>query len=180
MNTQGLAEEYRNKTDKELLRLALIPEQLTAAANGALTDELARRRINSAAHLDVVRREEQECKAESDKSLGTLGFFPLFGIGRMRFGKSDRVYDPETGVERFRTTVFIVLFCFPLIPTGTYLVERNRLLPNELTGLERVPLNWEQILKVWVVAAGSILALIWLFKLVSSDAVWHLVQRYWR
>ena len=78
MNTQQLEEEYRDKTDKELLRLALTPEQLTQEAKFALKGELARRRIDSAAHLDAARQEEQERKAENDRSLDTLGFFPLF------------------------------------------------------------------------------------------------------
>jgi hypothetical protein len=98
----------------------------------------------------------------------------------MRFGKADRVYDSETALERFRTTVFIVLSCFPLVPTGTYLVERSLVLPDELTVLEKLPLDREQILKVWVVAAGAILAFIWLIKLVSSDVFWTLAHRYWR
>jgi hypothetical protein len=179
MNAQELAEEYRDKTDKELLRLALVREQLTAEAKDVLSSELARRRINSGAHLDVARNEEQERKAENDSSLGTLGFVPLFGAGRMRFGKADRVSDPETGLERFKTTVFVVLFFFPLIPTGTYLVERDRSLPYKVNGLERLPLDWVQVLKVWVVAAGSILAFIWLIKLITSDVFLRLVHRYW-
>lgn len=180
MNIQELGEEYRDKTDKELLRLALTREQLTPEANVALTGELVRRRIESEAHLDAAQQEEQERKAENDRSLGTLGFFPLFGVGRMRFGKGSYVYDSETGLERFKTTVFVVLFCFPLIPTGTYLVERKRVLPDDVTGLEKLRLDGEQVLKVWVIAAGSILAFIWLIKLASSDAVWTLVHRYWR
>ena len=95
----------------------------------------------------------------------------------MRFGKANPVYDPETDIERFKTTIFIVLLGFPLIPTGTYLVERKRVLPVKLTGIEKLPLDWEQVLRVWVVAAGSILAFIWLIKIVSSDAVWRLVHR---
>jgi hypothetical protein len=177
MNVQELGEEYRNKTDKELLRLALTPEELTPGANAALKSELAKRRIDSAAHLDAARRKEQERKAENDRSLGTLAFFPHFGVGRMRFGKGDRLYDSETGLERFKTTVFIVLLWFPLIPTGTYLVERKRVLPDEVSGLEKLPLDWEQVLKVWVVAAGSILAFIWLIKLLSSDTFWRLIHR---
>ena len=95
----------------------------------------------------------------------------------MRFGKGNRSYDPETGLERFKTTVFVVLFWFPLIPRGTYLVERKRTPPDGVFGLERLPLDWEQVLKVWVVAAGSILGFIWLIKLISSDVVWRLVHR---
>ena len=177
MDTQELGKEYRDKTDSELLRLALTPEQLTADANAALNDELARRRIGSAAHLDAARQEERDRKAENDRTLGTLGFVALFGVGRIRFGKGNYVRDPETGLERFTTTVFVVLFYFPLIPTGTYLVERKRVAPNELRVMEKLHLDWEQILKVWVVAAGSILALIWLTKLISSDLVWKLLHR---
>jgi hypothetical protein len=135
MNVQELGEEYRNKTNKELLRLALSPEQLTP---------------------DV---------------------FPI-GVGRMRFGKANRVCDPETDIERFKTTIFLVLLCFPLIPTGTYLVERKRVRTDKLTGIERLPLDWEQVLKVWVVAAGAILTFIWLIKIVTSDAVWRLLHRH--
>ena len=141
MNVQELGEAYRNKTDKELLRLALTPEELTPEANVALKSELARRRIDSGAHLDTARQDEKERKAENDRSLGTLGFIPLFGVGRMRFGRGSRVYDPKTGLEQFRTTVFVVLFFFPLIPTGTYLVERKRVLPDKLTVLEKLHLG---------------------------------------
>ena len=95
----------------------------------------------------------------------------------MRFGTANRVYDPGTDIERFKTTIFILLLCFPLIPTGTYLVERNRALPDKVTGLEKLPLDWEQVLKVWVVAAGSILGFIWLIKIITSDTVWRLVHR---
>jgi hypothetical protein len=177
MNVQELGEEYRNRTDKELLRLALTPEQLTPEAKGALTAELATRGINGEASLDAARREEEQRKAENDRELGAFGFVVPIGVGRMRFGKANRVYDPETDIERFKTTIFIVLLCFPLIPTGTYLVERKRVLPDKLTGIEKLSLDWEQVLRVWVVAAGSILGFIWLIKIVSSDAAWRLVHR---
>lgn len=49
MDVQQLGEEYRSKTDKELLRLALNPDQLTSAAQVALTGELASRRIGGEA-----------------------------------------------------------------------------------------------------------------------------------
>ncbi|HYL11624.1 MAG TPA: hypothetical protein VEV41_01220 [Terriglobales bacterium] len=70
-------------------------------------------------------------------------------------------------MERFKTTVFVVLFWLPLIPTGTFLVERKRsFLSNQLTVLKRLPLDWEQVLKVWVVTACTLLAVIWTFKLL--------------
>jgi hypothetical protein len=148
--------------------LALDKGQLTSAAAAFLDSELAKRRINGTERLSAFRREEDDRKAELDKSLGSLFFLHLHGIGRKRFGKAEYFYSSETGMERFRTTVFVVLFWPPLIPIGTYLVERKReFLSNQMTVLERLPLDWEQVLKVWIVTAGSILALIWIFRLFA-------------
>jgi hypothetical protein len=177
MNVQEQGEEYRNKTNKELLRLALSPEQLTPEAQVALSAELVTRGISGEANLESAGKEEKARLAENDRQLGTLGFVFPVGIGRMRFGKANRVYAPNTDIERFKTTIFIVLLCFPLVPTGTYLVERKRVCPDKLTGIERLPLDWEQVVRVWVVAAGSILGFIWLIKIASSDALWRLVHR---
>ena len=40
MEIQDLAGQYQSRTDEELLRLALDPEQLTPEANAVLNDEL--------------------------------------------------------------------------------------------------------------------------------------------
>jgi len=164
---QDLAEEYRSKTDEELLLLALDPEQLTPEANAVLNDELARRRINDTERLKAFRDEEKEHKEEQSTNPGKLFVLHPYGIGRKRFGKAERIYNPETGMERFKTTVFVVLFWLPLIPTGTFVVERKRaFLSNQMTVLEKLPLDWEQVLKVWVVASATLLVLIWVFKLL--------------
>jgi hypothetical protein len=179
MNLEELADGYRAKSDEELLRLALNSEQLTPEANIALTDELAKRRIGDRKHLDAAREAERESKAENDRDIGTLGLVHLFGVGRLRFGRAGRSYDPSSGMERFKTTVFIVLLFFPLIPTGTYLVERKRgFLSNQMTVLERLPLNWEQVLTVWVVAGGSIVACLWAIRFLSySETARQLFRR---
>jgi len=44
---------YQTKADEELLQLAGCPEQLTPEARAALGSELAKRRIDSRAHLDA-------------------------------------------------------------------------------------------------------------------------------
>ena len=68
-------------------------------------------------------------------------------------------------MERFKTTVFVVLIWFPLIPTGTFLIERKRsLFFKKVTILKRLPLDWEQVLQVWVVATGILLAIIIAFR----------------
>jgi hypothetical protein len=165
---QQLAEEYQRKTDEELLRLALDRTQLTPEASSILNDELSRRRINTTERLGAFSTEEEQRKEEQRNHVGRLFVIHPYGIGRKRFGKAERVYNSETGMERFRTTVFVVLLWLPLIPTGTFLVERKRaFLSNQMTVLKRMPLDWEQVLKVWVVASASLLALICIFKSLS-------------
>jgi hypothetical protein len=165
MEIQDFAKEYQSKTDEELLRLELVSEQLTPQANDALRGELSRRLINGTTRLSAFREQETQRQTEEARDPGRL--FSIYSFGRSRFGKAKCVYDAETGLERFTTTVFIVLFYFPFIPTGTYLAERKRaFFSNPPTFLEKLPLDWEQVLWVWVASAGSLLALIWAFKLL--------------
>ena len=167
VEARDFAEEYRSKTNEELLRLALDPAQLIPEADAALNGELARRRINNTERLKAFREEEEQHKEEQIRDPGRLFVVHPYGIGRKRFGKAGRIYNPETGMERFKTTVFVVFLWLPLIPTGTFLVERKReFLSNQMTVLERIPLDWEQVLKVWVVASATLLAVIWAFKLL--------------
>jgi len=167
MDIQELAQEYESKSDEELLRLALQREELTPEALAAPDVELAKRRISDAQTLNTFRQNEEEQKTEADKNPGRLFLLHPYGIGRKRFGKADYRYDSETRLERFKTTVFIVLLWIPLIPTGTYLIERKRqFLSGEFTVREKVALDWEQILKVWIATAGMLLAVIWTFKFV--------------
>ncbi len=125
MEIQELTEEYKGKTDEELLQLALDSTALTPEANVVLSSQLALRGI-SADRLAAFRKEDDLRKEEESKQTGTLFIFHPYGIGHLRFGKADRIYDPITCLERFQTTVFIVLLWFPLIPTGTFLVEKKR------------------------------------------------------
>ena len=95
-------------------------------------------------------------KLNKGRRLGSLFVVHAYGIGRQRFGKADYEYSSETGMERFKTTVFIVLFWLPLLPTGTYFVERKKeFLSSDMTVLERLPLDWEQVLKVWILRPAA-------------------------
>ena len=161
METQDLAEEYQTKTDEELLRLALDAVDLTPEANLVLSSELSRRGINTAERLASFRAEEKYRKEEASKHTGSLFIIHPFGIGHLRFGKSDRVYNPATGLERFKTTLFVMLFWFPLVPTGTFFVEKKRsLFSNKLTILRKLPLDWRQVRGVWGGAIGIVLSII--------------------
>ena len=167
MEIQNFAEEYQSKTDDELLRLALDSEQLTPEAGAALNDELARRRIDKHEQLEAFIQQEEERKEEQRRNSGNLFILHPYGVGRDRFGKAGCIYSPETGKERFKTTVFVVLLWLPLIPTGTFIVEKKRaFFSRQVTVLQRLPLDWEQVLKVWVVASAILLAVIWAVKLL--------------
>jgi hypothetical protein len=164
---QDFAAEYEHKTDEELLRLALDSEQLIPEANSALNSELVRRRINTAERLAAFRDQEEQRKQQERKDPGRLFLLVPYGIGRKRFGEAERTRNDETGRERFKTTVFFVLFWFPLIPTRTFIVERKLgFRPEQISILENVPLDWEQVLKVWVTAASTLLVLVLIFKLL--------------
>ena len=161
MEIQELAEEYRTKTDEELLRLALDAADLTPEANLVLSNELSRRGINTPERLASFRVEEKYRKEEASKHTGSLFIIHPFGVGHLRFGKSDRVYNPATDRERFKTTLFVVLFWFPFVPTGTFFVEKKRsLFSNRLTILKKLPLDWRQVRRVWGVAIGIVLSII--------------------
>jgi hypothetical protein len=100
------------------------------------------------------------------KKTGQL-FVTFYGIGHWHFGKADRVFDPGTGLERLRTTVFIVIFWFPLIPTGSYLIEqRPGFFSSKVKMIEKLPLNWRQVFRVWAAAGCGVIAVIWLLKYV--------------
>jgi hypothetical protein len=164
---QDFAREYGTKTDEELLRLALEPDELTDEARFALSAELRTRGIDTPTRLAALRNEEESRKDEQAKNIGRMGLLHPYGIGRSRFGKADYRFDSQSGLEEFVTTVFVVLLWFPLIPTGTYRIQRKRaFFSGQMTVLEKLPLDWEQVLKVWVIAAGSLLLLVWAFKLL--------------
>ena len=167
MEIQELAREYEIKTDDELLRLALDSADLTPEANNALSLELSKRQLNRPEELESFRREEFKHQEEIRKDLGNLWVAHSYGIGRWYFGKAEYSYNEESGIEQFRTTVFIILFGCPLIPTRTFRVARKKAwFSDKLTVIDRLLLDWEQVLKVWLATASIILAIIWTFKLL--------------
>ena len=165
MQYEELIESYAGKSNKELLRLRLDSENLTPDAFSALTSELAKRGISGTDRVNAFRDQEAKRKEELSRNPGNLFLMFRLGVGHWHFGKADRMYDLATGIERFRTTVFVVLLFFPAIPTGSYLVEKRRgFLSGKVTILKKLPLDWEQVLKVWIVAALGLFALILVLK----------------
>lgn len=167
MEIQEFAREYEIKTDDELLRLALDSADLTPEANNALNVELSKRQLNRPEKLEDFRREEFKREEEIRKDLGKLWVAHSYGVGKWYFGKAEYSYNAESGIEQFRTTLFIILFGCPLIPIGTFRVARKKAwFSDKLTVIDRLALDWEQILKVWLTAASIVLILIWTLKLL--------------
>lgn len=168
MQTQDFIREYETKTDEELLLLAVDPSQLTDEANLALAGELRKRGLDKNEQIATFRQEENKRKQEEENSVGRMWFWPHMGIGRQRFCKGAYSFDPSTETEEFTTTVFILIFWLPLIPTGTYRVSRNKKsLFSQMRGIEKLPLNWEQVMQVWLVMLTAILLLILALKLIQ-------------
>jgi hypothetical protein len=167
MDTQGLLEQYSTKTDEELFRLAVSREELTEEACVALDRVMQERGLDKSERLEYVRQEEEERKQQLARNPGPL--FRVRGglIGRDRFGKANYSLDSATRMETFDTTVFILFFWLPLIPTASYRVTRRKeFLSDEFSVIERLPLQWEQVLTVWIVASSIVLALIWVWRLL--------------
>lgn len=168
MQIQDFTREYETKTDEELLHLAIDPSQLTDEANQALAGELRKRGLDKNGQITTFRQEENKRKQEEENSIGRMWLWHRSGIGRQRFCKGDYSFDPSTEIEEFTTTVFILIFWLPLIPTGTYRVSRNKKsLSSHLRGIAKLPLNWEQVMQVWLVILAGILLLILALKFID-------------
>ena len=160
MQAEDIARSFQNKTNEELLRIALHIGQLSPETTGILRAELARRRLGDPDQVNSERLERARIRAEDANDPGALFFFSRLGFGRMRFGKAEYSYDAETRIERFKTTLFWVFFWFPLIPSGTYRLERRRkFLSRKIRSWEKLPLDWKQVLRVWIGAAAIIFSL---------------------
>ena len=80
MNIQELGEQYREKTDEELLRLALAREQLTPEANLALTGELARRVSLARRVWRRLRKMSKSAKLKMSGASAHLAFFTFLAL----------------------------------------------------------------------------------------------------
>ena len=161
MQYNSFVESYAGKTDDELLRLQLDSHDLTEEASLALAAELGKRGLGGAQKLSAFRTQEEMRHEEEDRKPGNLFFTRFLGAGRWYFGKAERVYDAETGRERFKTTIFIIVLCFPLVPVGSYLVVKKKgFFAPKIVILKKLPLNWAQVFRVWLVALSGLVALI--------------------
>ena len=151
---------YRDKSDDEILLLGVAIDELTPEAREALKTEMSQRGL-TADTVEQLRfdREFENRLAAKNKKASELKRYT-------RFGKRDRVLLERTNRERFTTTFFIGFVYLPIVPVGTYRVEKLRdRWRGTMIILERRPLDWEQVLGAWVMSSGIAFAAMWTFKL---------------
>jgi hypothetical protein len=167
METTDFAAEYQTKADEELLRINFDADKLTYEASLALSAELRARGLDKPEVIESFRKEEDARRKEEEERYAAAVFVDGKKIGRERFGKANYQFDPETRMETFTTTAFFVVFYLPLVPIATYRVRKKKgWLQSDYEMLEKLPLDWDQILTVWVVTAVVLLAALWTLKFV--------------
>jgi len=153
---------YLHMTDDELLRLSGDLESLVPEAQNALRLELERRRLSSQEVLAQYHEEEKRHIAETSFDVSQQ---LLYGFGKRLYGKANRVI---CGLEReYDTTLFGLVFYFPLIPLATFRISRDQT-SKQVRVLEKKPLRWSQICFIWLkaglIAAALISLIAWLLN----------------
>jgi hypothetical protein len=156
---QKLADEYRKKTDEDLLRLARDRKQLTAEANSALTDELAHRKIAAERFNAFSKEEERQGRKEAFRSK------------RRRAHVAGRWWWKIQLVAAYAIGFLIYL----LLP---FKIPRDWEDAAVVTFLCTVAIGftfqefWKR-LSFWVSLAIAALAQLWVIKVLNPRARWH-------
>lgn len=156
-----LAPDYSEKPDEDLLRLALEPDSLTPDAQIALRAELKKRELDSPSQLASFSEEQKASQHLQDIDLGQLGLGP-HGMGKRLYGKTNA--ELAGGCEEYDATLFAVIAFFPLVPIGTYRISREQGSKQPMP-LDKRPLNWGQIVWVWLRAIFIVIAIPFLLDL---------------
>jgi hypothetical protein len=156
---QELADEYRKKTDEDLLRLARDRKQLTAEANSALTDELTHRKIAAERFKAFSKEEERQGRKEAFRSK------------RRRAHVAGRWWWKIQLVAAYAIGFLIYL----LLP---FKIQRDWEDAAVVTFLCTVAIGftfqefWKR-LSFWVSLAIAALAQLWVIKVLNPRARWH-------
>ncbi len=159
MQIQEPADEYRKKTDDDLLRLASYREQLTPEAASALTDELARRKIAAERFKAFSKQEERQGRKEAFRSKRQR----TRTVGRWRWG-----------IQLFAAYA-IGFLVYHLLP---FKIPKEWEDAAVVTFLCTVAIGfmfqefWNR-LSFWVSLAVAALAQLWVIKVLNPYAHWH-------
>lgn len=158
--------EYQHLNVDELLHVAIESEQLSDEARLALEAELRTRRI-SAADIDSYRVDYVAAdRAEGARTANRLaGMSYSRGFGKKYLGRARRCRDPLGKFDEYDTTLWFIVFWFPVFPIASFTVRRDLTrwlgltFASDENPLQRHARDWEQILLTWVKASALLLAL---------------------
>jgi hypothetical protein len=160
--------EYQHLNADELLHVAMESEQLTDEARMALDVELRTRGISAADidsyRADYVAADEAE-KLRAARRIAGAPYRSNKGFGTKFLGKTHRSRDPLAKFEEYDTTLWFVVFWFPVFPIASFTVRRSLkrwlgiTFASDENPLQRHPRDWNQILLTWVKASAILLAL---------------------
>lgn len=117
--------------------------------------ELNRRNLSSHGQIEASAAEEKTYKHLDEINVRNLGLSHR-GIGKKFYGKFNREF---AGLrEEYDTSLFAVVFYFPLFPMGTYRCAREQ---NSGTFeiMDKKALDWGQVALVWIKALAITLAI---------------------
>jgi hypothetical protein len=156
---QELVDEYRKKTDQELLRLARDREQLTPEAVSALTDELARRKITAERLRAFSKEEERQGRKEA------------FRAKQRRARAADRWWFRIQLVAAYAIGLLVYLLLPFKIPNGWEDAALVTFLCTVAIGL--IFREFWKRLSFWVALAAAAVAQLWVIKALNPGAHWH-------
>jgi hypothetical protein len=156
---QELIDEYRKKTDNELMLLERDREHLTLEAVSALTDELSRRRITGERIREFSRKEDRQARKEGFRSKRRraraaegwwlkIQLVAAFGIGLLAY-----YLLPFKVPKDWEDAAFVTFLC----TVGIGFTFRE---------------FWKRI-SFWVSLVTSAVAQLWVIKAVNPRAHWH-------
>lgn len=99
---------------------------------------------------------ERSHKHLYDINIGDLVLAVPHGIGRRAYGRTN--VEISGTREECDTTVFAVVFYFPLVPMGTYRFSREQN-SKVFHVLEKKPLHWAQITLDWLKAIAVLISI---------------------
>jgi hypothetical protein len=160
-----LAITYQNMSEGELLEIAN-ESGLTSEARQVIAEELHRRKLRASDLPRVKEPRQTSLEQETEER-----WFPLTRGHSLGFGLYGRKYlneaDKEANIQ-VRTKFFV--FAIPLVPIASYRFkctgDANKWFhwDAEQQVLNRVPLDWSQVLRTWLTTAlwigGTIAAIV--------------------
>jgi len=159
LQIQELIDEYRKKTDEELLLLARDREQLTPEAISALTDELAIRNID-AKRVEAFSKEQ---KREGRKA--------TFGSKRLLAGAADRWWLRIQMVAVYAIAGLVYHLLPFKVPDAWEDAAVVTFLCTVAIGFTFREF-WKR-LSFWVALATAAVAQLWAIKLLNPGAHWR-------